>query len=165
MLHLIPAPLHRLLYRVADTLRRLWWRVRRPRRTSVVVIAFDEHGKVLLVRHSYGRAIWALPGGGTNRGERPEHAAAREIAEELGCGLADLIKVVASEEQTAGSRETLHVFAARLVGSAIPDMREIIAVELADPEDLPSPCDRRVRRWIGQAVALRGSDADQSSDS
>src|SRR5690606_8180249 len=61
MLHLIPAPLHRLLYRIADRLRRQWWKVRRPTRNSVLVIAFDGAGRVLLVRHSYGPPVWALP--------------------------------------------------------------------------------------------------------
>jgi 8-oxo-dGTP pyrophosphatase MutT (NUDIX family) len=81
MLHLIPAPLHRVLYRVAHGVRRQWWRVRRPRRSSVVVVAFDERDRVLLVRHSYGRPAWSLPGGGMNRGELPEPDAAREIGE------------------------------------------------------------------------------------
>ncbi|HEU4651457.1 MAG TPA: NUDIX domain-containing protein, partial [Croceibacterium sp.] len=69
MLHLIPAPLHRSLYRLAYRTRRAWWRVRRPRHSSVIVMAFDDHGRVLLVRHSYGPRVWSLPGGGFGRGE------------------------------------------------------------------------------------------------
>src|SRR4249919_1904493 len=116
MLHLIPPPLHRQLYRLAHALRRQWWRVRRPRRSSVVVIAFDEHDRVLLVRHSYGPPVWSLPGGGIARGEDPEQAAKREIREELGCGLSDLLAVGASEEQISGSRERQLVYLARVVG-------------------------------------------------
>src|SRR5690606_9795473 len=71
MLQLIPPPLHRLLYRLADRLRRQWWKVRRPTRNSVLVVAFDATGRVLLVRHSYGPPVWALPGGGIDRGENP----------------------------------------------------------------------------------------------
>ena len=155
MLHLIPAPLHRQLYRMAYALRRRWWRVRRPRRSSVVVVAFDARGRVLLARHSYGPPLWSLPGGGMSRGEHPEQAAEREIREELGCGLAELTAIDASEQRIAGSRDMQHVFAARLVGEPVPDMREIVAVELADPESLPAECGSRTRAWIARAVASR----------
>lgn len=44
-------------------------------------------GKVLMVRHTYGRReVWYLPGGGVHRGEPPLDAAAREMEEELGLG-------------------------------------------------------------------------------
>jgi 8-oxo-dGTP pyrophosphatase MutT (NUDIX family) len=153
MLHLIPARLHRQLYRVAHKARRLWWRVRRPRRSSVVVAAFDEAGRVLLVRHSYGPPVWSLPGGGLDRGEEPSHAATREIGEELGCGLDHLTAIDTSEERIAGSRDLQHIFVARVAGSPRPDMREIVAVAFFDPAALPKACSRRSRQRIAQAVA------------
>ncbi|HEY6815839.1 MAG TPA: NUDIX domain-containing protein, partial [Croceibacterium sp.] len=103
MLYLIPAPLHRLLYRVADRARRLWWRIRRPRRHSVVVIVFDDRGQVLLVRHSYGPPVWSLPGGGMARHEDPRRAAEREVREELGCGVTDLTEIDVGEVRDSGS--------------------------------------------------------------
>jgi 8-oxo-dGTP pyrophosphatase MutT (NUDIX family) len=155
MLQLIPAPLHRVLYRVAHALRRQWWRVRRPRRSSVVVVAFDEQDRVLLVRHSYGPPVWSLPGGGIDRGEDAVRAAAREVREELGCGLADLTAIDASEERIAGSFDMRHIFVARLAGEPVPDMREIVEVAFFEPEDLPERCGRRSRERIRQAVAHR----------
>jgi 8-oxo-dGTP pyrophosphatase MutT (NUDIX family) len=162
MLHLIPASLHRVLYRVAHRARRAWWRVRRPRRTSVIVVAFDMHERVLLVRHSYGPAVWSLPGGGIDSGEDPESAAAREIREELGCDLAELAVIGAAEERIAGSIDLRHTFVARLEGEPMPDMREIVAVVLADPGDLPEPCGRHSRLRIEQAVAHRRARGDRS---
>jgi 8-oxo-dGTP pyrophosphatase MutT (NUDIX family) len=153
MLHLIPPWLHRGLYRVAHRARRQWWRVRRPRRSSVNVVVINDDGRVLLVRHSYGPPVWSLPGGGIDRGEDPEKAAMREVREELGCGLAGLTAIDASEERIAGSRDLQHVFAARLEGTPVPDMREIVAVAFADPENLPDSCGRRTRERIAQAVA------------
>ena len=127
-----------------------------------MVVAFDERGHVLLVRHSYGPPRWSLPGGGMNRGERAEQAAAREIREELGCGLTDLAAIAASEERIAGSPDMQHVFAARLVGEPVPDMREIVAVELAEPENLPEQCGLRTRQRIALATALRQASAASS---
>ena len=153
MLHLIPAPLHRALYRVADRLRRQWWRVRRPRRASVVVAAIDADGRVLLVRHSYGPPVWALPGGGIGRNEEPAAGAAREFREELGCELVDIRALGVCEQDESGARDVLHLFAASLAGTPMPDMREIVAVGLFEPDALPRPCDRRVRPAIDQALA------------
>lgn len=62
---------------------RLWWRVQRPMTLGVRGVACDEHGRVLLVRHSY-LAGWHLPGGGVERGEHAPAAIAREMAEEGG---------------------------------------------------------------------------------
>jgi len=162
MLHLIPAPLHRQLYRLADRTRRLWWRAHRKPRTGVVVVAFDADGRVLLVRHSYGPRLWTLPGGGIRRGEQPEQAMLREIREELGCSLGDLVAVDAGEFDGAGSLDQQQVFAGRLVGEPVPDMREIVAVTLVDPAALPERCGRLTRGRIAGAVADRRALAERS---
>ncbi|KRA79412.1 NUDIX domain-containing protein [Altererythrobacter sp. Root672] len=153
MLHLIPAPLHRQLYRLADGVRKRWWIISRPRRTSVVVLAFDDHGQVLLVRHSYGVRVWTAPGGGMGEQEDPALAAAREFREELSCELSGLTLLEARELEISGSRDTVHLFAARLNGTPRPDMREIVAAGLFDPEHLPADCSRLVPSQVALAVA------------
>jgi len=57
------------------------------RMSTVGVFAsiFDDTGRILLVRHSYGSRRWALPGGRTEPGESPLAALAREVAEEIAC--------------------------------------------------------------------------------
>jgi 8-oxo-dGTP pyrophosphatase MutT (NUDIX family) len=57
--------------------------VTRPTALGASVIAQDNQGRVLLVRHSYMRG-WSLPGGGVGRNEPPEAAAVRELQEEVG---------------------------------------------------------------------------------
>ena len=155
MLHLIPAPLHRGLYRLADWARRRWWRVRKPIRRSAFVIAFDGVGRVLLVRHSYGAAVWTVPGGGLRRGEDPTAAAARELREELGCGLADLIELDRHEADDSGSRDVRYLFTARLVGEPVADRREIVAVEWFEPNALPAEASRYASEFVARALAAR----------
>ncbi len=75
-------PLIDLAYRLRRRAMALvGWRTR-----GVKVMAFDASGRVLLVRHRYGRSdLWMLPGGGIARGEAPIAAALRELMEETGC--------------------------------------------------------------------------------
>ena len=47
-------------------------------------VLFDADGRVLLVRHTYGRLNWELPGGGAEHGESPDETAIREVLEETG---------------------------------------------------------------------------------
>jgi 8-oxo-dGTP pyrophosphatase MutT (NUDIX family) len=58
------------------------WFVFRPRRRGVFVAVWHD-GRVLAIRNSY-RDWLALPAGGVRRGETPEAAARRELAEEVG---------------------------------------------------------------------------------
>lgn len=154
-LHLLPAPLHRALCRAADRTRRLWWRVRKPRGRSVHVVAFDDAGRVLLVRHSYGPPVWAVPGGGVGRHEEPAAAAAREMREELSCALSRLVAAGSYEDQLRPSRGQQTVFAASLAGAPIADRREIVAVEWFDLAQLPANVSRHVAPLIELAQEAR----------
>lgn len=54
---------------------------------SIVLLPFDDQGRLLLVRqyrHAAGRFLWELPAGSLESGEDPDAAARRECHEELG---------------------------------------------------------------------------------
>jgi 8-oxo-dGTP pyrophosphatase MutT (NUDIX family) len=72
----------RTAYRIGFPLARLRWRVRRQRHEGALV-AVHVGPALLLVRSSY-RIAWNFPGGTIRRGETPEMAARRELAEEIG---------------------------------------------------------------------------------
>jgi 8-oxo-dGTP pyrophosphatase MutT (NUDIX family) len=126
MLHLIPAPLHRALLRLAYRARKRWRRIVKPRIAGVAVIGVDAQGRVFLVRHSYGSGRWSLPGGGLGYDEDPHACARREIAEELGCPLADLVLAAQLNETLYGAPHRAYVFTARFVGEPRVDGREVI---------------------------------------
>src|SRR5690242_9629125 len=74
--------LWRLAFRFGYPLIRMWWRLRHPRHEGALVAVYAG-AELLLLRSSY-RSTWNLPGGGVRRGETPEAAARRELAEEVG---------------------------------------------------------------------------------
>lgn len=163
MLHLIPPPLHRQALRIAHGLRKRWWRLARPNVIGCRVLAFDEEGRVLLIRHSYGRRSWMLPGGGMKRGEDPLRAAAREFAEELGCPLHAPFVVDVVEESLLGARNVVHIIAGTIGGVPVPDGREVIDTAFFAttrlPDDMPNVLRRGMSNWIRAATAGRHRDA------
>jgi 8-oxo-dGTP pyrophosphatase MutT (NUDIX family) len=94
---------------------------------------------LLLVRSSY-RIGWHLPGGGVRRGEMPEAAARRELAEEIGLAASALLPAGVICGIWDGRRDRVHFFELRLV--EVPklqiDNREIIAARLTSPSELQS---------------------------
>ena len=116
MLHLIPPPLHRRLYRIAYWARSLYWRTVRPTVHGCRIVALDEAGRVLLIRQSYGPRHWLTPGGSVESGEDPVTTAARELDEETGCSLADPRKVTELLERPMGAYNVVHVVVGRAGG-------------------------------------------------
>ncbi len=122
---------------------------------GVKLIVSDADGRVLLVRHRYGRSdLYMLPGGGIGRGEAPTMAAARELREETGCTVHALTLIARHESRTEGRPDTLFLFAARTDDTPVPDRRELAEAIFVDPGALPaatSPATRRrIAEWQGR---------------
>lgn len=64
---------------------RSWWFITRPTSSGAKVILIYGN-EILLIKTTYGYN-YTLPGGGINKGESPEHAAKREVLEEVGIEL------------------------------------------------------------------------------
>jgi len=92
---------------------------------------------VLLVRQLSGpyAGAWLLPGGGVDEGEAIDAALRREMREETGCELADLVHVAAYEvdERTQSFRALVHLFRASAVGEPRPEKGS--AVRWSAPSD------------------------------
>ena len=108
------------------------------------VVAFDDSGRVLLVRHSEG-GLWTTPGGAIEPRESPADAALREAWEETGAHL-ELSRIigvyggpefVVLYENGDLTSYLMVVFEARLVGGQLePDGEETLEVGCFSREEL-----------------------------
>ncbi len=149
----------RLVYRVAwrgVQLRAQVW----PRRGRGVKCLLTHEGKVLLVRHTYGRRdTWYIPGGAARRGEPMMRAAARELEEEL--GVRDLPLVDMASMDMHLERIAVHIVC---VHAELPDptLIRVDPVEIAQAQwfamdALPLPRGSEVGQLVGMLrVRLSG---------
>lgn len=156
MLHLIPASLHRLAYRIAHALRKCWWRIARPRLYGVRVLAIDPEGRVLLVRHSYGSGRWSPPGGGMRKGEDACVAGLRELREETGCTIDGIYEIAVVEERLHGTANVVRIVGGPVVGTPHANLREIVETRFcaldALPEAMPPYLRAGLPGWITAAT-------------
>lgn len=155
LIQLLPAPLHRLLFRVAHAARKQVWKLRKPRVEGVRVLALDAQGRVVLVRHSYGSSSWMPPGGGVRKGEDPVLAGMRELREETGCTLDGARRITVSNEDLHGASNVVHIIYGTTQDTPVPDNREVIAAQAfpldALPEAMPARFAELIRAWLAQA--------------
>jgi 8-oxo-dGTP diphosphatase len=130
--------LWRTAYRLGFPLARVWWRLRGERHEGALVAVYVDRA-LLLIRSSY-RAEWNFPGGTVKRGETPEAAARRELAEEIGLVAPQLEPAGEANGVWDGRTDRVHFFELRL--DRLPELkldnREIIGSRLASPDEIPA---------------------------
>ncbi len=111
---------------------------------AVVILAFDDEGRIAFVRQwrsATGKALLELPAGGVDPGETPEQAAARELQEEVGLKPGKLEPLHGFWVAPGWATEYLHGFVARD----------------CERSSLPADTDERIEvRYLtlGEAMAL-----------
>jgi 8-oxo-dGTP pyrophosphatase MutT (NUDIX family) len=107
---------------------------------GAAAVILNQNGHVLLVKHTYGKCNWEIPGGRSEDGESPVDTAIREVREETGL-------VVAAQHMTGcyfDASAGVLGFAFRCevqegTGEAVPDGAEVSECRYWPPEALPRP--------------------------
>ena len=137
---------------------KIYWRIFKPKTIGVKV--FIKHGnKVLFVRNSYGTKSWTLPGGGVKRGESLEVAAKREVWEETGIKLDEVINKGSFFYDGEGKQNTIFVFLAEVNSDFVKiDNVEIQAASWEDIDSLTlskSPIAKKCFELAGYEIESR----------
>lgn len=124
--------------RLANQVRRAYWRLRRRTIYGVMVLAITPDGKLVLVRQTYSPG-WALPGGGRRPTEDPATAALRELREEIGLtGWTEVNNVVTLDRPLSGVPASIDLIQVQGVEFTFRPNLEIETAGTFDPSHLPA---------------------------
>ncbi len=129
-------------------------------KTGCSVAAFDEEGRVALIRRA-DNGRWALPGGYAEVGSSPRENAVRELHEETGLE-AEIERLVGVYDNRAfGSVSSYQFyiccFRARITGGEPRPSVETTEVRLVDPGALPEDMSDLQQAMLADAVGVLGS--------
>jgi 8-oxo-dGTP pyrophosphatase MutT (NUDIX family)/GNAT superfamily N-acetyltransferase len=132
----------------------IWHRAQRA--TAAGGVVRDTAGRVLLVKHRYGRLNWELPGGAAEPRESPTQTVVREIREETGLhASAERLSGVYFELRDDGPTDAIHfAFVCSVAASetAHPDGVEVSRCGYFWKDALPRPISDFTVRRISDAL-------------
>ncbi|TSC60082.1 MAG: hypothetical protein G01um1014107_280 [Parcubacteria group bacterium Gr01-1014_107] len=140
--------LKHLLYQLTDSLRRVYWYIFRPKTKGVKCIV-EHDGQILFVRLSYAHKSWTIPGGGVGKKESFLAAARRELLEETGVKIDNLIKIGEYDSNKEYKRDHVEIFYGKALNPRfMVDGFEIVEAKWSVPLNLPTPHARRVPELV-----------------
>ena len=108
-----------------------------PKKDRVRVIIYRDDGDILLVKNRFSRQEWTLPGGGVNRNESYEQAAAREVLEEVGLKIDNLRYLGKTNSHESYAKFSVRVFLAHTSDCNVKRNFEIMDTRWFNGECIP----------------------------
>ncbi len=102
---------------------------------GVTGIIFNEHHQVLLLKHTYRKVEWSLPGGYLKANEHPKVGLAREILEETNFTI-KVVKIMQTKTDHHGRLDLCYY--GMFVRGKFKPSEEVSDFQFADPKHLPS---------------------------
>ncbi len=124
---------------------------------GVAVLPLNDDGTVTVVRqyrYPFSQVLTEIPAGKLDPGEEPRSGALRELHEEVGAQVGELIDLGTIYPSPGICREVLHLYLARglTYGACCPDEDELLEIERIPFDDLADQVMRGVIR-DGKTVA------------
>ena len=120
-----------------NPLKKTYYFLFRPKTRSVRIIIID-NDRVLLLRAGYGSKKWVIPGGKVNRGEDYIMAAKRELKEESGLEINEIVSIGSYYSELEHKKETEKFFAGETSNEDLTiDDQEIIDAGWFAFDELP----------------------------
>jgi len=108
----------------------------RPKfRVAVAVLVFDDHGQILLFKHTYRKFPWGIPAGALEYNEQPIDAVIREFYEE--CGMKLGVERLLLADASQFFRHVTLVYLGRVEDGEFRESHEISEMQYFDINDLP----------------------------
>ncbi len=137
-----------MYYKILLFCYRVYWFLFRPE-TAGAKCVVSCGGEVLMIRNNYGKRRWTFAGGRIEKGEASEHAARREVKEEVGIELVSIRPIgtlVSTEEY---KKDTIYCFAGDAPNKNIVIQEsEILEARWFLPEHLPQPLSPIAQKMI-----------------
>lgn len=119
--------------------KRFYWHYFKPELQGIACLAECE-GKILLIRHRYGkRNLWSVPGGSKGPYEKPKRAAVREIWNLMGIDIRSASEVNTILTDHDHPDDIVHCFIVHVPEMvADPDPDLILEAKWFDLDNIPS---------------------------
>ena len=112
----------------------------------------DAQQRILLVRHTYGKLNWELPGGASEPGESIIDTALRELLEETGlAAVAERLTGIYYDAETDAHHFVFHCIPVS-EGRPTPSSPEVSACDFWSLSDLPRPISNFTVQRINDAL-------------